>query len=87
MQAASAGSFAYVDGGTVPPAASNRPYVHWAYTAAATAGQSALRCVAARGSLAYDFYLGDASAGQQSQLQSYQTSGTTDKKWVACCKF
>lgn len=85
MQAASAGSFAYVDGGPVPLAASNRPYVHWGYTApAAAAAQAALRCVAARASLAYDFYLGDASAGQQGQLQSYQTSGTADKKWVSC---
>lgn len=78
IQQASAGAvYAYVDGSAVLQNASNVPYAHWGHVFSGRLGLG-LGCVAARASLAYDFYLGDRS--QQARPEMYQTTGTSDTK-------
>ncbi len=71
--------FNFLDSSAAPQLASNSPYAHWSSQFAGRAGLG-MGCVAAKGALAYDFYLGGPAAAEQAQPQFYQTAGTADKK-------
>ena len=69
-------TFTFADGSPVPNNYSTSPYSHWAYTYHTKLAQGGLACVSARGSLAYDYFIGD---GSMLALKVYYSSSSDNK--------
>jgi hypothetical protein len=73
----STNTFQYVDASPLPNNYSEVPYAHWAHLYHSKLQQPGLNCVPARGSLSYDFFIGDSS---QLALKAFYSS-TNDNKY------
>jgi hypothetical protein len=76
-------SFTFADGSPVPNNYSDSPYAHWGASYLAKLAGGGLSCVLARGSLTYDFFVGDTT--QLGNRAYYSSSSDNKYGWVCRC--
>ena len=72
----SSSGFLFMDNTTVAPNTSTVPFAHWGWNYNTKLAQGGYRCVVARGSQKYDFFIGESS---QISLRQYYSTTTDDK--------